>query len=53
MYYFQKYLSNKENKILVIGLGNRNIIADALGPSVIKHIDVNNHLNITKTKLAA
>ena len=53
MYYFQKYLSNKENKILVIGLGNRNIIADALGPSVINHIDVNNHLNITKTKLAA
>lgn len=53
MYYFQKYLTNKENKILVVGLGNRNIIADALGPSVVNHIDVNNHLNITKTKLAA
>ena len=46
MYYFQKYLTNKENKILVVGLGNRNIIADALGPSVVNHIDVNNHLNI-------
>ena len=53
MYYFQKYLTNKENKILVVGLGNRNIIADALGPSVVNHIDVNNHLNITNTKLAA
>ena len=50
---FANFNPNKENKILVIGLGNRNIIADALGPSVINHIDVNNHLNITKTKLAA
>lgn len=53
MYYFQKYLTKKENKILIVGLGNRNIIADALGPNVVNHIDVNNHLNITKTKLAA
>ena len=53
MYFFQKYLKGDNNKILVIGLGNRNIIADALGPQVINHIDVNNHLENIDTKLAA
>ena len=53
MYYFQKHLIKKNNKILVIGLGNRNIIADALGPSVISHIEVNNHLKNNGTRLAA
>ena len=53
IYFFQKYLKKEHNKILVIGLGNRNIIADALGPQVINHIDVNNHLNNYETKLAA
>lgn len=52
-YYFQKFLKKDVNKILVIGLGNRNIISDALGPSVINHIEVNNHLNDYDTKVAA
>ena len=29
MYYFQKHFTKNDNKILVVGLGNRNIIADA------------------------
>lgn len=53
IYYFQKYLKKETNKILVIGLGNRNIISDALGPSVVNHIDVNNHLELGDTKVAA
>lgn len=53
IYFFQKYLKKEHNKILVIGLGNRNIIADALGPQVINHIDVNNHLDDIDTKIAA
>lgn len=52
-YYFQKFLKKDVNKILVIGLGNRNIISDALGPSVINHIEVNNHLDDYDTKVAA
>lgn len=53
IYYFQKYLKKENNKILVIGLGNRNIVSDALGPSVINHIEVNNHLDDNETKVAA
>lgn len=52
-YYLQKILTKDINKILVVGLGNRNIISDALGPSVINHIEVNNHLNNSETKVAA
>lgn len=53
MYYLQKYLKKEKNKILIVGLGNRNIVADALGPIVINHIDVNNHLEENDTKVAA
>ena len=53
IYYFQKYLRKEKNKILVIGLGNRNIVSDALGPSVVNHIEVNNHLEKNDTKIAA
>ena len=53
IYYYQKYLNKKENKILVIGLGNRNIVSDALGPSVVNHIEVNNHLENIETKIAS
>ena len=37
----------------MIGLGNRNIVSDALGPSVVNHIEVNNHLEKNDTKIAA
>ena len=53
MYYLQKYLKKEKNKILIVGLGNRNIVADALGPIVINHIEVNNHLEENDTKVAA
>ena len=53
IYYFQKHFKKSTNKVLIVGLGNRNIVADALGPQVINHIEVNNHLNESKTKIAA
>ena len=53
IYYFQKYFKKSTNKVLIIGLGNRNIVADALGPQVINHIEVNNHLDYSDTKVAA
>lgn len=34
----------KKNKILVIGLGNRDVIADALGPQVVEQILVTRHM---------
>ncbi len=39
-----KLLPEKTEKILVIGLGNRNITPDSLGPSVIERIMVTNHV---------
>ncbi|MEG2684587.1 MAG: GPR endopeptidase, partial [Erysipelotrichaceae bacterium] len=42
------------NKILVVGLGNRYIIADALGPKVMNNILVTAHLyELNKTELLA
>ena len=38
-------LTNKELKILVVGLGNDLITPDSLGPLVVKKIDVTSHLN--------
>ena len=35
---------NKEDKILVVGLGNRYVTADALGPKVISELLVTRHL---------
>ncbi len=38
-------LTNKELKVLVVGLGNDLITPDSLGPLVVKKIDVTSHLN--------
>ncbi len=38
----QNYQSPKS--ILVVGLGNRNVTADSLGPSVVDHLDISRHL---------
>ena len=40
---------DKNTKTLVVGLGNRNITPDALGPEVISHLMVTNHM---KEKMA-
>lgn len=34
----------KEQSVLVVGLGNREVTADALGPHVIEHLFVNRHV---------
>ena len=33
-----------EQSILIIGLGNRNVTPDALGPLVVEHLDITRHL---------
>ncbi|MEG0314748.1 MAG: GPR endopeptidase [Erysipelotrichaceae bacterium] len=52
-----KIITDREliiNKILVVGLGNRYIIADALGPKVMNNILVTAHLyELDKTELLA
>lgn len=40
----QIYKIKKEDKILIVGLGNSNISADSLGPAVADKIVVTNHL---------
>ena len=35
---------NEEQSILVVGLGNRDVTADALGPEVIDHLNVTRHM---------
>lgn len=40
----QRFLPDKNSSVLVIGLGNRNITADALGPKVIKSLMITRHL---------
>jgi len=49
--YFFEYLNiNKNNHILVVGLGNDSITADAVGPNTIKYITANSHIyNIIET----
>lgn len=36
--------TNKEDSILVVGLGNESVTPDALGPNVTKEIDVTRHI---------
>ena len=42
----ERCLPEKEDgqSILVIGLGNRNVTPDALGPLVVEHLDITRHL---------
>ena len=39
-----KFISSDDDVILVVGLGNRNITADALGPKVISSLMITRHL---------
>lgn len=36
--------SDKECSVLVVGLGNRDVTADALGPTVVEHLNINRHM---------
>ncbi len=42
----ERCLPEKEDgqSILIIGLGNRNVTPDALGPLVVEHLDITRHL---------
>ena len=40
----QKILPNIAEKVLVVGLGNRNITPDALGPSTLDKVMITNHV---------
>ena len=42
--FLQKIDIGPEDKVLIIGLGNRDVTADALGPFVVKHTLVTRHL---------
>ena len=41
---FLKYKLNSDSKILVVGLGNENFMADALGPMSAKEVIVTSHI---------
>ncbi len=34
----------KEKSVLIAGLGNRDITPDALGPEVVRNLDINRHI---------
>lgn len=40
----RKYKISSKDKVLIVGLGNRFVTADALGPSTINNVLVTNHL---------
>ena len=46
MYYLKQILSldKKDYTVLVVGLGNRNVTPDALGPCVVEKVCVNRHI---------
>ena len=49
----RKMIPQKEAlKVLVVGLGNRNVTADALGPQVIENLSVNRHIIMQYGKAA-
>lgn len=43
---------SKEQSILVVGLGNRNVTADSLGPLVIDKLNINRHIVTEYSKAA-
>lgn len=46
----KNFLNNisSKSKILIVGLGNRNMVADSLGVQVVKNVMVTNHLKTLK-----
>lgn len=43
---FEKYNLSEDAKVLVVGMGNKKITPDALGPMVIENLMITNHLFI-------
>lgn len=44
--------SEKEQSVLIVGLGNRDVTADALGPQVVDHLFITRHIVKTYGKAA-
>ena len=44
---------NSKSKVLVVGLGNDSYLSDALGPKVVKEINVTSHLYKNKKKVTS
>lgn len=42
----------EEQSVLVVGLGNRNVTADALGPNVVDHLNITRHMVMEYGKAA-
>lgn len=43
---------SKNNKLLVVGLGNRNVTADSLGPDVVDKLIINGHIHGEKDEIS-
>lgn len=43
---------SKNNKLLVVGLGNRNVTADSLGPNVVDKLIINSHIHGEKDEIS-
>ena len=43
---------SKNNKLLVVGLGNRNVTADSLGPDVVDRLIINSHIHGEKDEIS-
>ena len=43
---------SKNNKLLVVGLGNRNVTADSLGPDVVDKVIINSHIHGEKDEIS-
>lgn len=48
----EKYQIDENSRILIAGLGNKEVTADSLGPYVASHIKVSAHLDTLKAKVA-
>jgi len=44
--FFEMFNMSKSSHIFVVGLGNENYTADAVGPLVLKHVNVNSYLEV-------
>ena len=43
-YHLKKMIGEREQSVLVVGLGNRDVTPDALGPRVVSNIEITHHM---------
>ena len=43
-YHLKKMIGEREQSVLVVGLGNRDVTPDALGPRVVSNIEITRHM---------